>query len=283
MIPVETPPAVVAPAPGAPAVSGVFFTEVGRAGFDVTRAFVSVQTPLGEVARVRLTLDGGRYPGNTGPLGPVMRHAYVEGPVGPVTWRAGLVFTPWLIYESQLWQHRLQGPLLVARQGWVAPTDFGVAASGHIGPLSFDVGAFNGEGFLKSERDYRPAWAGRLTWAVGGGWELAGFAQGATAAGGAQIVSVAHRTDAGAVLGELIHRDAGEWAASAHAWRTVWGDRARGLDLMGRLDWVPDPAGHHPRTISGVGYRFDAHFRVLVDYEQEPGAPLWLAQTAYVF
>lgn len=267
-------------ATASPGVSGTLIAEVGRAGFNVSRAFVTVATPGDQVVRARLTLDAGRQAGNQGALSPVLRFGYVEGDTPAGTWRAGLIPTPWLAYDAQLWRHRIQGPLLAARKGWIAPADFGAALSGRMGPVSFDAGVFNGEGFLKPEQGGSASPQLRAVYHLAEKWELAGFAQRAAAQGDAEVLSLARRDKLGVFALQALHNQASGWTGTAYGWWTFSGDERQGLDLVGRIDRTSDAS---LRTIGGIGYRHSRHLRFLVDLEQEQGQPLLLAHMAYAF
>jgi len=277
------PPTAIQSIPPLPPVSGLVYTETGRNGFDVTRAFLNLITPVGDSFRARLTLDAGRLPGNSGPLTPVLRYAYAEAATPLGAWRLGLAVTPWLYYEHGLWQNRLQGFMFTPRQGWEVPADFGTALAGRVGSLDYDLGLYNGEGFLKSERDGIPSPQGRLIWRLGPGWEVAGYAKWTATDHDMEILALARRAASFVGVAELVRKPGDVYGGSVYGWWTVLGDPTRGVDLLARQDWVPAGGTAHPRYIAGIAYRPTPGIKALLDVEQERGPVTPMLHTSYQF
>src|SRR5436309_3214992 len=48
----------------------------------------------------------------------------------PVTFKAGLIHTPWLDWEEAVWDYRMQGTMATDRAGYLSAADYGVGVEG---------------------------------------------------------------------------------------------------------------------------------------------------------
>src|SRR5207247_9121239 len=51
-----------------------------------------------------------------------------------LTYKAGLIHTPWLDWEEALWDYRVQGTMAMDRAGYLSAADLGVGVDGKWGP-----------------------------------------------------------------------------------------------------------------------------------------------------
>ncbi len=115
--------------------------------FNVTRAYINVLGSFGEVA-TRITADVFNS-GNS--LGYRLKYAFAAyTPTGsPLTYRFGLMTTPWVDWEEGLWDYRMQGPVAVDLNHYMTSSDIGIGVDGSWNHNLFEMQAIamNGEGY----------------------------------------------------------------------------------------------------------------------------------------
>lgn len=115
--------------------------------FDVTRAYINVLGSFGEVG-TRITAD---VFNNGGSLGYRLKYAFATyRPKGsPLTYRMGLMTTPWIDWEEALWDYRMEGPMAVDRNGYLSSSDIGIGADGNFNHEQVDMQGmvYDGEGY----------------------------------------------------------------------------------------------------------------------------------------
>ncbi|HEX4600424.1 MAG TPA: hypothetical protein VH116_03435, partial [Gemmatimonadales bacterium] len=97
--------------------------------FDITRAYVNVLGRFAGGVTTRVTTDVQRT-GIAGDNSLRLRLKYAFATYTPagsqLTYKAGLIHTPFLDWEEALWDYRMQGPMVLDRAGKMSAADFGV-------------------------------------------------------------------------------------------------------------------------------------------------------------
>lgn len=264
--------------------------------FDVTRAYINVLGSFGEVA-TRITADV--FPSGSS-LGYRLKYAFAAyTPSGsPLTYRFGLMTTPWIDWEEALWDYRMQGPVAVDRNGYMSSSDIGVGVDGNFSQelVDMQVIAMNGEGYgsAGSPGDKRKDVAGRLSLRLVktddgsrvGGLRITAYGQYGKPTGGGErtrligMLSYRSRLFTLAAEGGLT-RDSSTAAPTALAKGTVISGygvlhvTGSGAALMARVDHVTpntDPATTTPgysntRFIAGASYQVSPNLRLLGDLD----------------
>lgn len=126
-------------------------------GFEVTRAYLNVLGSFEHGISTRLTSD--IYRNADGSLGYRLKYGYFGWTPehAPVTVKFGLQQTPWLDWEEQLWEYRMQGAMALDRNGYLTSADLGVGAEGSWAKnlLNAQALVMNGEGYAKPSGDRR--------------------------------------------------------------------------------------------------------------------------------
>jgi hypothetical protein len=262
--------------------------------FDVTRAYVTLLGSFPAGIGTRVTADIRRE--EDGSLGYRLKYAYLQWrPEGsPVGVRFGQLNTPWIDWEEGLWGYRMQGRVMLDREGYLTSSDIGasVDAGWRDELLNGSLAVVNGEGYA-SRPDGRS-----LDVAARASLRLLATGD-ASARGGLRLSGYGHLgRDADGLardrwIGMLSYRSRLATVAGEYAWLRSAGLRGRalgtfgtlaipgtGLGLMARLDRVdPDRAGDDDaltRVIGGVSYALSPSVRLLADVETtryDGGAP----------
>ncbi len=117
--------------------------------FDVTRAYLNVLGKFGGGINTRVTTDLYSDADNAHTIR--LKYAWFswtpEG--GALTYKFGLLTTPWIDWEEALWDYRMQGPVAVDRNKYMTSSDFGASIEGNVDhdALNFQVSAVNGTGY----------------------------------------------------------------------------------------------------------------------------------------
>src|SRR5216117_424901 len=160
-------------APPAPQVTvgGLVYTQyqysdapiAAKSTFDMTRAYVNVLGRFSNDITTRVTTD--IIPSAAAP-GQVIRLKYAFAawtPTGSsLTYKLGMIHTPWVDFEETLWDYRMQGTIAVDRNPIGGPStmtaaDIGVGVDGHWNGERIN-GQFvivNGEGYSGGTGDFR--------------------------------------------------------------------------------------------------------------------------------
>jgi len=137
--------------------------------FDVTRAYLNVIGKLGHGVYARITTDITRCC-TAGQLTIRLKYAYAAYTPdnSPLTYKLGLIHTPWLDWEEALWDYRMQGTMAIERGGYLTSSDFGAGVDGnfHYDKLNFQVGVYNGEGYGNAPGDQRKDFEGRASFKI---------------------------------------------------------------------------------------------------------------------
>ena len=138
--------------------------------FDVTRAYINVLGRFSGGVSTRITADIQRVGAGDNSLRYRLKYAYVAyTPSGSsLTYKLGQIHTPWIDWEENLWDYRMQGQMALERGGYVSSSDFGLGVDGKWGPdkVNMQVGFYNGESYSGGTGDKRKDLMGRVSFRV---------------------------------------------------------------------------------------------------------------------
>jgi hypothetical protein len=268
--------------------------------FSVTRAYINVVGDMGGGLVTRITPDLFSEPGGSFALR--LKYAYAAYRPGsfPLTFKFGMIHTPWLDWAQGVWGYRMQGTTAVERNGYLSSADLGFGVDGAWGGqrVNMQVGLFNGEGYRGGVGDANKDVMGRVsvrllsTDATGsrGGLRLTGYGQYGKPTGGgvrARVIGMLSYQASGLTVGAegALTRDSSSATPSPLLkGRVVSGFgiyRIPGTmaSLVARVD-IADPdtdtdADRQTRFIGGVSYRLHPNLRLLanVDHVAYQGTP----------
>jgi hypothetical protein len=294
-------------------VSGVSYAQYGYLlkdtanhvnSFDITRAYVNLIGRFAGGVGARVTLDVNRPAGDNS-LRYRLKYAYATyTPVNSaLTFKLGMIHTPWLDWEEALWDYRMQGQMALERGGYLTSSDIGFGVDGKWGPdkVNMQVTFVNGEGYSGGPGDQRKDIEGRVSVRLldtsdssrVGGLRITGYGQYGKPTGGGKRQRV---------VGMLSYRSkqitlAGEYAItkdSAGAGALLDGQVASGFGVfhfpnskaavIARVDFtkpnkngVSTAAGFSStRYIAGLSYQLSPNLRLLGDLDwlsYKNGAP----------
>jgi hypothetical protein len=109
--------------------------------FDITRAYVNILGRFAGGVTTRITPDIQRVGAGDNSLRLRLKYAFAAytPQASPLTFKAGLIHTPWLDWEEALWDYRMQGAMAMDRAGYMSAADFGVGVDGKWGPDKVNV------------------------------------------------------------------------------------------------------------------------------------------------
>ncbi len=196
----------------------------------------------------------------------------------PLTYKFGLLHTPWLDWEETLWDYRMQGSMAEDRNGYAFSADLGAGVDGHWdgerinGQLTF----VNGEGYAGGTGDQRKDLQARVSVRVKptndasrvGGLRVTGYVGIGKATGGADrnryIGMVSYRTSQYTVAGEYASNKDVVTSSVISAFGAKFSAIAR-VDLLDPDNNVT--GDHQTRIIAGVSYQVSANLRLLLDVD----------------
>jgi hypothetical protein len=288
--------------PPALTVSGVIYTQYAYAlrraagaghenNFDVTRAYLNFIGRFGEGVGSRLT--GDIYRTGDGSLAYRLKYGYVSYRPGrgALTFKFGQFETPFVAYNENLWDYRMQGPDPTDRAGYLSSSDFGVGVEGtwNDDGVILSSGVFNGEFYSRRPGDQHKDVAARLSVRLVrsdergsyGGLRLTGFALLGEPNGGGRrhrlLGQVSYRSRALLLAGTAMatrDRVDPEPTARGSLLSLMGVYRIPGIRaaIIGRFD-THDPNAEAPadalnRLIAGASYQVSPNLRVLVDLDQ---------------
>jgi hypothetical protein len=300
--------AAQAPAPTAPQITigGVSYLQYGyqlkdtanhNNNFDVTRAYLNILGKFSGGIGTRITTDVQRVGAGDNSLRIRLKYAFLtyNRSGGPLTWKLGLFQTPWIDWEEALWDYRMQGPVLLDRNGYLTSSSFGFGADGNINKeqVDFQAGIFDNGSYSSGVGDQRKFVEGRVSvramdtadMSRVGGLRVTGFAQvgkpvtGGTATRFVGMVSYKSKQITLAGLGGVT--DDSVAVSTAHVKGQVFG--AFGVyrftnspvAVIARLDYVKPnknavsttPGFATTRFIGGVSYQLTSNVRLLADVD----------------
>lgn len=279
----------------------------GANRFDLTRAYINIESQISETISLRLTPDITRISGTEGNIDGSLafrvKYAYARfsNVLPGVGVKAGVQETAWIGFEDSIWGYRVLGPAALEFFTGVASADIGVGVEGkHLnGLLEYQATVMNGEGYSRSEQRDREAAkykevAGRVTFAPfapGGGpfkgLKLSAFSQ----YGISRSVDDQHVERIRAMaMASLQHSLFTVGVSGGPTWdgqldelgqvsnrqgflisNFGWVNLPLQLRAIARYDWydpdVDDSDDARNRLIAGLAYRFNDKVQVIADYQ----------------
>ena len=284
-------------APAAPqiTVGGVAYTQyqytdlpvANKSSFDVTRAYVNVLGRFSNGITTRVTTDVYRLaPDNC--LQIRLKYAFAAWtPTGSaLTYKLGMIHTPFVDYEENLWDYRMQGTIAVDRNGAMTSADLGVGVDGHWNGEQVN-GQFvivNGEGYSGGPGDFRKDVEARVSVRVQptndnsrvGGLRVTGYAGVGKATGGADrnryLGQLSYRSQQFTVAGDYVSVKNGAITGSIISAFGVYHLTGGKVGVIGRVD-VVDPDKNtandgNTRIIAGASYQLSPNVRMLADLDR---------------
>src|SRR5436309_2137770 len=220
-------------APPAPQVTvgGLVYTQyqysdapiAAKSTFDMTRAYVNVLGRFSNGITTRVTTD--ILPNPAGNQSIRLKYAFAAWtPTGSsLTYKLGMIHTPWVDFEETLWDYRMQGTIAVDRNPIGGPStmtaaDIGVGVDGHWDGerINGQLTIVNGEGYSGGTGDFRKDLQARVSVRVKptndatrvGGLRVSGYAGIGKANGGADrnryLGMLSYRTQRYTLAGEFV-------------------------------------------------------------------------------
>src|SRR6266566_3482200 len=260
--------------------------------FDITRAYVNVLGKFSGGVGTRVTAD--IYRNTDGSLGYRLKYAFATytPQSSPLTYKIGMIHTPWLDWEEALWDYRMQGQMALERAGYVSAADFGAGVDGKWGPdkVNFQFTVVNGESYKTGEvagaggqgKDAMARISVRLLDTDDssrvGGLRVTGYAGYGRAAAYADrnryLAMLSYRTKQLTLAGEAAAAQDGLGAATnGHLYSAfgVYKFTPSKAAVIARVDIFHPQAGNttdkQTRVIGGVSYQISPNLRVLGDWD----------------
>ena len=298
-----------APAPPQVTVGGLVYTQFlyqlndtltpHFSSFDIPRSYINVLGKFAGGVGTRVTAD--IYRVIDGSLAFRLKYAFATyTPQGSdLTYKIGLIHTPWLDWEEALWDYRMQGQMAFERAGYVSAADFGVGVDGKWGAdaVNLQVTVVNGENYKNPETGQGKDAQARLSVRVMdtddnsrvGGLRITGYAAyGKTTPGGQRnrlLGMVSYRTKQLTLAGEAaVTQDGiltGPTATNGHLYSAFGVAKVPDskVAVIARVDiWHPQAGNttdQQTRFIGGVSYQLTPNWRLLadLDYLSYQGTP----------
>ena len=260
--------------------------------FSIQRAYINVVGKFSGGLQTRVT--GDLQPNGGGNQMLRLKYAFAAWtPAGSdLTYKLGLLHTPWLDWEEALWDYRMQGTMALDRNGYATAADFGAGIDGkwQDDQVNGQLTVVNGEGYSGGTGDNRKDVMARVSVRLlktddnsrVGGLRITGYAGvGKPTSGGTR----------NRFLGMLSYRSkqftlAAEYAATKDTVTVtpvpettgrvisafgVYHVQSSGVTLIARVD-VVDPntsvsGDRQTRVIGGISYQVTPNLRVLADVD----------------
>jgi hypothetical protein len=276
-------------------VTGVVYTQyqysdapiAAKSNFEMTRAYVNVLGRFANGITTRVTSD--IIPSGT--TNQVLRLKYAFAawtPTGSsLTYKLGMIQTPFVDYEETLWDYRMQGTIAVDRNGAMTSSDIGFGVDGHWNGerVNAQFALVNGEGYSNGTGDFRKDVEARVSFRLKptndnsrvGGFRVTGYAGvGKVTATGADrnrfLGQLSYRTTQFTVAGEYVSRKDAAITGSIISAFGVYHLTNSKVALIGRVDIVdPDnnvASNSTTRIIGGASYQLSPNVRMLADLDR---------------
>ena len=125
--------------------------------FSIQRAYLNVIGRFSGGLQTRVTAD--IAPTGAGNQQFRLKYAYFGWTPtnSSLTYKLGLIQTPYIDFEETLWEYRMQGPIAVDRNGYMTSADFGAGIDGHWSgeQVTAQLAFVNGEGYSGGTGDNR--------------------------------------------------------------------------------------------------------------------------------
>ena len=253
--------------------------------FSIQRAYINVLGRFSGGISTRLTTD--IAPTGTGNQPVRLKYAFLAlTPTNSsLTYKFGMLNTPYVEWEEQLWDYRMQGPVAVDRNGYISSSDVGAGVDGRWNNegVNAQFAIMNGEGYSGGTGDNHKDAGMRVSVRLSktndpsrvGGLRLTGYAGVGKATGGADrnrfLGILSYKTQQVTVAGEFVSTKDAAVSGSILSAFGVYRFSASKAAAIGRVDVVdPDidtPDNKQTRVITGLSYQVQANFRVLADVD----------------
>jgi len=227
-----------------------------------------------------------------------------------LTYKLGMMQTPFVDYEETLWDYRMQGTIAVDRNGAMTSSDigFGVDGKWNNDQVNGQIAVVNGEGYSGGTGDFHKDLEARVSVRVKptndasrvGGLRLTGYAgvgkYGPAFAGNDRnryLGQVSYRSQQFTLAGEFVSRKDSTQTGSILTAFGVYHLTGGKVAVIGRVDLVdPDKNvanNKNTRIIGGLSYQLSPNVRLLADLDRlsfESGATATnqvLLQAQFVF
>lgn len=285
-------------------VSGLVYTQyqysdapiAAKSTFDMTRAYVNVLGRFANGINTRVTLD--ILPSAT--TNQVYRLKYAYAAWTParsnLTYKLGMIHTPFVDWEETLWDYRMQGPIAVDRNPLGGPStmtaaDIGVGVDGHWNGerINAQFTIVNGEGYSGGTGDFRKDVEGRVSVRlqptndnsrVGGlratGYVGIGKVTGTGADRNRYLGMLSYKTNQYTLAGEFVSvKNAAVTGSIISAFGVYHLAPPSKVTVIGRVD-VVDPNTNvandgNTRIIAGASYQLSPNVRLLADLDRVKG------------
>jgi hypothetical protein len=253
--------------------------------FSVQRAYLNVLGRFSGGLQTRVTLD--IAPAGVGNQPVRLKYAFAAWTPtnSSLTYKFGLMQTPYVDFEETLWDYRMQGPIAVDRNGYMSSADFGIGADGRWKneQVNAQFAIINGEGYSGGTGDNHKDVTARVSVRLSptndasrvGGLRLTGYAGIGKATGGADrnrfLGLLSYRTQQVTLGGEFVStKDAAVTGSilSAFGVYRFSGSKAAAIARVDVVDPNTDtPDNKQTHLIAGLSYQVQANLRVLGDVD----------------
>jgi len=253
--------------------------------FSIQRAYINVLGRFGGGISTRITTD--IAPTGTGNQQIRLKYAFLGWTPAnsKLTYKFGLVQTPYIDFEETLWDYRMQGPIAVDRNGYMSSADVGVGVDGRWNNEGVNAQflLFNGEGYSggtgDNHKDAGLRVSGRLSKTNDasrtGGLRLTGYAGVGKATGGADrnryLAIGSYKTQQLTLAAEYVSTKDGAITGSILSAFGVYHFSGSKAAAIGRVDVLdPDtdtPDNKQTRVITGLSYQAQSNLRLLADVD----------------
>src|SRR5213596_3483321 len=254
--------------------------------FDITRAYVNVLGKFSGGVGTRVTAD--IYRNADGSLGYRLKYAFATytPQSSPLTYKAGLIHTPWLDWEEALWDYRMQGTMATDRAGYLSAADYGVGVDGKwmADKVNFQFTVVNGTFYSGTSAGAGKDAQARVSVRVldtndssrVGGLRVTGYAGYGRALAGDRnrfIGMISYRSKEITLAGEAaVTQDGVLSATNGHVYSAfgVYKFPQTKAAVIARVDVLHRQAGavdKQTRFIGGVSYQLSPNWRLLADWD----------------
>ncbi|MGE5801083.1 MAG: porin [Gemmatimonadota bacterium] len=253
--------------------------------FSIQRAYLNVLGRFGGGISTRLTTD--IAPTGAGNQQIRLKYAFLAWTPtnSKLTYKFGLVQTPYIDFEETLWDYRMQGPIAVDRNGYMSSADFGAGVDGRWNNEGVNAQFlfFNGEGYSGGTGDNHKDVGARVSVRLSktnepsrvGGLRVTGYAGIGKATGGADrnryLALGSYKTQQLTLAAEFVSTKDGAITGSILSAFGVYRFARSKVGAIGRVDILdPDtntPDNKQTRVITGVSYQAQSNLRLLADVD----------------
>jgi hypothetical protein len=253
--------------------------------FSVQRAYINAVGRFSGGILTRATLD--IAPTGAGNQQVRLKYAYAAWTPGKsaLTYKLGLIHTPYVDWAEALWDYRMQGAIALDRNGYLTSSDFGVGIDGkwNSDQVNGQFTIVNGEGYSGGTGDNHKDIQARLSVRLSktndasrvGGLRVTGYAGIGKATGGGDrdryLGLLSYRTQQITLAGEFTSTKDSVFTGAVVSAFGVFHPTGGKAAVIGRVDLV-DPntdTGNNKQTrvIAGVSYQLTPNVRLLGDVD----------------